>query len=65
MIETLVCESVPLLDEPTNDSVDLREHAIFTLRHLLEDNLENQRVVKELKPLRDFDAEGILRDVVP
>ncbi|KAG8798846.1 hypothetical protein FRC17_007303 [Serendipita sp. 399] len=41
----------------------LREHAIFALRNLLEHNIENQDVVREMKPLRGFDAEGILRDM--
>lgn len=30
--------------------LDLREHAIFTLRNLLEGNLENQKVVNDLRP---------------
>jgi hypothetical protein len=42
---------------------DLREHSIFALRNCLQDNLENQQVVREVKPLRDFDKDGVLRDV--
>lgn len=42
---------------------DLREHAIFALRNLLHNNPDNQAIVQELKPLRDFDADGVLRNV--
>ena len=45
--------------------IDLREHAIFALRNLLQDNVENQRVVQEFKPLRDFDKDGVLRNLGP
>ena len=42
---------------------DLREHAIFALRNLLHDNSVNQAIVQDLKPLRDFDLDGVLRNV--
>ncbi|KAI0705173.1 spinocerebellar ataxia type 10 protein domain-containing protein [Cytidiella melzeri] len=32
----------------------LREHALFTLRNLLHGNLENQAVVNEVRPLREW-----------
>ncbi|KAI0077713.1 hypothetical protein K474DRAFT_1044426 [Panus rudis PR-1116 ss-1] len=38
----------------------LREHAIFTLRNLLEDNKENQALVNEIQPLREWDENGVL-----
>jgi ataxin-10 len=41
----------------------MREHAIFTLRNLLEDNEQNQEVVRGIRPLRDFDSDGILKDL--
>ncbi|KIK61590.1 hypothetical protein GYMLUDRAFT_243286 [Collybiopsis luxurians FD-317 M1] len=40
----------------------LREHAIFTLHNLLKDNLANQAVVEEIKPMGRWDEDGILRD---
>lgn len=40
---------------------DLREHAIFTLHSLLENNVENQQLVRDLKPIRDSDDNGKLR----
>lgn len=42
---------------------DLREHAIFALRNLLQNNSDNQAIVENLKPLRDFDVDGVLRNV--
>jgi len=42
---------------------DLREHAIFALRNLLHNNSDNQALVQDLKPLRDFDVDGVLRNV--
>lgn len=56
---------VTLVNASLIASADLREHAIFALRNLLQDNVENQRVVQELKPLRDFDKDGILRNLDP
>jgi len=47
----------------SSDSADLREHAIFALRHLLKDNIANQKVVDELKLTGVEDKEGVLRDV--
>jgi ataxin-10 len=41
---------------------DLREHAIFALRNLLQGNKENQEVVDSIKPTGVWDEEGILRD---
>lgn len=49
--------------EPDILDADLREHAIFALRNLLQDNVENQQVVQEFKPLRDFDKDGILKNL--
>lgn len=40
----------------------LREHAIFTLRCLLEDNRENQAVVDAIQPREQWDEDGVLRD---
>jgi hypothetical protein len=40
---------------------DLREHAIFALRNLLHNNPDNQAIVQELEPYRDFDVDGVLR----
>lgn len=42
--------------------LDLREHAIFTLRCLLEDNRENQAVVDAIQPREQWDEDGVLRD---
>lgn len=39
---------------------DLREHALFTLRNLLQDNPQNQAVVDEFKPMVEWDNEGNL-----
>jgi len=41
---------------------DLREHAIFALHNLLKDNAANQAVVDEIKPLGQWDENGILQD---
>ncbi|KAG8861461.1 hypothetical protein FRB96_002910 [Tulasnella sp. 330] len=38
----------------------LREHALFTLRNLLQDNPENKKLVDEIKPLNRWEAEGRL-----
>ncbi|KAI3600513.1 ataxin-10-like protein [Moniliophthora roreri] len=40
----------------------LREHAIFTLHNLLRENPENQAVVEEIKPMGQWDTNGVLRD---
>lgn len=40
----------------------LREHAIFALHNLLEDNPENQAVVEAIKPTGSWDDSGVLRD---
>jgi len=40
----------------------LREHAIFTLSCLLKDNWENQAVVDAIKPSREWDESGVLKD---
>ncbi|OCB89991.1 hypothetical protein A7U60_g2847 [Sanghuangporus baumii] len=42
----------------------LREHALFTLRNLLHNNLENQAVVESIKPVGTWDENGVLRDVL-
>jgi ataxin-10 len=39
--------------------IDLREHAIFTLRNLLKDNQENQSVVYSIQP---WDENDLLKD---
>ncbi|KAF9462934.1 spinocerebellar ataxia type 10 protein domain-containing protein [Collybia nuda] len=39
----------------------LREHAIFTLRNLLKDNLENQAVVEGIKPSEDWNKSEVLK----
>ena len=44
--------------------IDLREHAIFTLRNLLHRNLENQAVVDAIKPVGRWDEYGVLQPVV-
>ncbi|KAI0658023.1 spinocerebellar ataxia type 10 protein domain-containing protein [Cubamyces menziesii] len=41
----------------------LREHAIFTLRNLLFENVENQAVVDAIKPVGRWDEEKVLRDI--
>ncbi|KAB5593905.1 Extracellular matrix protein 14 [Ceratobasidium theobromae] len=38
----------------------IREHALFTLRNLLHNNAENQRIVKEMEPMGRIDENGIL-----
>ncbi|KAH7929116.1 hypothetical protein BV22DRAFT_1003495 [Leucogyrophana mollusca] len=40
----------------------LREHAILTLRNLLEGNKENQAVVDSIQPSGRWDDEGVLRE---
>ena len=42
----------------------LREHALFTLRNLLNNNRENQAVVDAIKPVGTWDESGILRDIL-
>ncbi|KIY52926.1 hypothetical protein FISHEDRAFT_34347, partial [Fistulina hepatica ATCC 64428] len=42
----------------------LREHAIFTLRNLLECNAENQAVVDSTKLSKEFVNDGMLKDVL-
>lgn len=44
-------------------NLDLREHAIFTLRNLLENNLENQEFVHSLKPSQEWDEDGTLNTI--
>ncbi|GJE91157.1 spinocerebellar ataxia type 10 protein domain-containing protein [Phanerochaete sordida] len=39
----------------------LREHAIFTLRNLLHGNKENQALVEEIKPVGEWDDNGMLQ----
>jgi ataxin-10 len=41
----------------------LREHAIFTLRNLLENNRENQQFVHSLKPSQEWDDNGTLNTI--
>lgn len=55
---TLVCRAVEYI---LKSCADMQEHAVFALRNLLEGNEENQRVVRDIKPLRAFDTEGVLR----
>lgn len=43
---------------------DLREHAIFTLRILLQGNRENQQFVDSLKPSQEWDEDGTLKTIV-
>lgn len=45
-------------------NLDLREHAIFTLRILLENNQENQQFVDSLKPSQEWDSDGTLKTIV-
>ncbi|KAI5116868.1 hypothetical protein M0805_005836 [Coniferiporia weirii] len=40
----------------------LREHALFALRNLLHENVENQAVVDAIKPMGTWDENGVLRD---
>ncbi|KAL0953516.1 hypothetical protein HGRIS_004740 [Hohenbuehelia grisea] len=40
----------------------LREHAIFTLHNLLENNPQNQEIVDGVKPMGAWDEDGRLRD---
>lgn len=56
MIVILVSPFSPLKYFVTNLAfleIDLREHAIFTLHNLLEDNPENQKVVNAIQPSRE------------
>jgi ataxin-10 len=46
-----------------NNNLDLREHAIFTLRNLLENNRENQQFVHSLKPSQEWDDNGTLNTI--
>jgi len=41
----------------------LREHAIFTLHNLLQNNPENQQFVDSLKPSQEWDDAGTLKTV--
>ncbi|EJD07503.1 uncharacterized protein FOMMEDRAFT_164457 [Fomitiporia mediterranea MF3/22] len=41
----------------------LREHALFALRNLLHDNVDNQVIVDAIKPMGTWDENGVLRDV--
>ncbi|KIM82958.1 hypothetical protein PILCRDRAFT_69997 [Piloderma croceum F 1598] len=40
----------------------LREHAVFTLHNLLEDNVENQAIVESIKPTSAWDENGVLQN---
>jgi ataxin-10 len=40
----------------------MREHAIFTLHNLLEDNQENQAVVDAVQSERQWDENGVLQN---
>jgi len=40
----------------------LREHALFALSNLLQNNLENQGIVDAMKPSGEWDSEGNLRE---
>ncbi|PAV20078.1 hypothetical protein PNOK_0501200 [Pyrrhoderma noxium] len=40
----------------------LREHALFALRNILHENVENQAIVNEIKPTGTWDENGYLRD---
>ncbi|KAJ8094654.1 hypothetical protein PM082_010660 [Marasmius tenuissimus] len=40
----------------------LREHAVFTLHNLLKNNPANQAVVEEIKPMGQWDENGVLKD---
>lgn len=42
----------------------MREHALFALRNILENNKENQAIVSELEPMGKWDSEGMLRDTI-
>ena len=46
-----------------NKNLDLREHAIFTLQNLLQNNRENQEFVHSLKPSQEWDDDGTLNTV--
>ncbi|TFK39966.1 spinocerebellar ataxia type 10 protein domain-containing protein [Crucibulum laeve] len=39
----------------------LREHALFTLRNILKDNTENQKLVDSIKPSSEWDESGTLK----
>ncbi|KAF9499413.1 hypothetical protein BDN71DRAFT_179860 [Pleurotus eryngii] len=41
----------------------LREHAIFTLHNILENNPENQKLVDGIKPMGTWGEDGVLQDV--
>lgn len=41
---------------------DLREHAIFALRNLLDGNLENQAVVNAIQPVGRYDENKVLQE---
>lgn len=41
----------------------LREHAIFTLRNLLQNNQENQEFVDSCKPSQEWDDDGTLKSI--
>ena len=43
--------------------LDLREHAIFALRNLLDRNLENQAVVDAVKPVGRWDENKVLQEL--
>lgn len=43
-------------DDEADPNVDLREHALFTVRNLMRNNLENQAIIKQMDPV------GVLSD---
>jgi ataxin-10 len=57
-------EPLPIFSEFRRSStpLDLREHAIFALHCLLEDNKDNQAVVDAIQPNGQWDENGFLQD---
>jgi ataxin-10 len=43
--------TVSIVEGTVLTNLDLREHALFTIRNLMRDNLANQAVVKEMDPV--------------
>ncbi|KAG8917212.1 hypothetical protein FRC02_003275 [Tulasnella sp. 418] len=41
----------------------LREHALFALRNIIHRNDKNKKEVAEIRPLKDWDVEGVLQDL--
>lgn len=44
-------------------SIDIREHALFALRNLLDSNVENQIVIDEIRPIPQWDENGVLSNI--